>query len=89
MPYIKQPLRNQVEGEIDALLDELYTVPDDQIAGVLNYTFSKILLQIYGANPNYRQCNEMVGILECAKLELYRHRIGPYEDEKIQSNGDL
>ena len=31
----------------------------------------------------------MVGVLECAKLELYRRMAAPYEDEKIEDNGDV
>jgi len=38
---------------------------------------------------NYRNINELVGVFECAKLELYRRVASPYEDEKIQSNGDV
>ena len=28
-------------------------------------------------------------MLECAKLELYRRVAAPYEDEKIDQNGDV
>ena len=38
---------------------------------------------------SYRNINELIGVLECAKLELYRRVASPYEDEKIQSNGDV
>jgi hypothetical protein len=38
---------------------------------------------------NYALLNELIGVLECAKLELYRRVASPYEDEKIQSNGDV
>lgn len=31
----------------------------------------------------------MVGALECAKLELYRRIAIPYEEQKIQENGDV
>jgi len=30
-----------------------------------------------------------VGVLECAKLELYRRIAAPYEDEKIVETGDV
>ena len=33
-------------------------------------------------------CNEMMGALECCKLELYRRLVGPYEDEVLEANGD-
>jgi hypothetical protein len=38
---------------------------------------------------SYQNINELIGVLECAKLELYRRVASPYEDEKIQSNGDV
>jgi hypothetical protein len=31
---------------------------------------------------------DVVGALECAKLELYRRLAAPYEDQKIKLNGD-
>ena len=37
----------------------------------------------------YTHVNEAVGVLECAKLELYRRVAAPYEDEKIAENGDV
>jgi len=37
----------------------------------------------------YTTYNEVVGVLECAKLEMYRRAVAPYEDEKIAENGDV
>jgi hypothetical protein len=31
----------------------------------------------------------LIGMLECAKLELYRRSVANYEDEKILENGDV
>ncbi len=33
--------------------------------------------------------NAVVGALECAKLELYRRMVAPYENGKIAENGDV
>jgi hypothetical protein len=33
--------------------------------------------------------DEVVGVLECAKLEIYRRIAAPYEDKKIVENGDV
>jgi len=30
-----------------------------------------------------------VGVLECAKMELYRRVAAPYEDKKKEENGDV
>ena len=35
---------------------------------------------------NYAEC---IAALECAKIELYRRKIAPYEDKKIEENGDI
>jgi hypothetical protein len=33
--------------------------------------------------------NDIIGVLEAAKTEFYRRIIAPYEDIKIQDNGDM
>ena len=63
--------------------------PKDQ-AGVLNYCITSLLNEVLKTNGlKYRNINELVGVLECAKLELYRRVASPYEDEKKDSNGDV
>lgn len=37
---------------------------------------------------SYAKLNEVVGVLECAKLEMYRRQVAPYEDIKMAENGD-
>jgi len=37
----------------------------------------------------YAHLNEVVGVLECAKLELYRRVVAPYEDQKMTESGDV
>jgi hypothetical protein len=57
--------------------------------GQLNYVLSHMLnawIQRHGLS--YDTINELVGVLECAKLELYR-RVAFYEDEKMKANGDV
>jgi len=38
---------------------------------------------------NYQAYNDVIGALECCKLEMYRRSIAPYEDIKIKENGDV
>ena len=38
---------------------------------------------------SYSNYADIIGALECAKLELYRRGVGPYEDIAIAKNGDL
>jgi len=37
----------------------------------------------------YANINEVIGVLECAKLELYRRIAVPYEDVKKEQSGDV
>lgn len=32
---------------------------------------------------------DTLGVLRCCQLELYRRMVAPYEDKKIQENGDV
>lgn len=55
--------------------------------GELNYVISTLIDELY--DRNYASLNAAIGVLECAKLELYRRILGPYEDKKIIENGDV
>jgi hypothetical protein len=59
-------------------------------AGELNYGITNMIIEYFYENgTNYQTFNDVVGVLECAKLELYRRKIGSYEDAKINDNGDV
>lgn len=81
MPYITQDRRD--------VLDHIATeTPND--AGELNYLFTMIAkryLRKHGLR--YQRINDLMGALEGAKLELYRRVAAPYEDTKIEENGDV
>jgi len=79
MPYISQDNRQGFAYEFPP-----------RTAGDLNYVITLLLTSYIGANgKNYRTLNEVVGVLECAKLELYRRVVAPYEDRKCEENGDV
>jgi hypothetical protein len=82
MPYIPQEKRYQFEGI-------WYFIPEDMTAGELNYVITKILKKLLGDKPNYARYNELIGALECCKLELVRKQLSPYEDEKEKQNGKI
>lgn len=71
---------------------DLFTVDDGPCpkhAGELNYILTEILVEyINRKGLRYSTLNEVIGVLECCKLELYRRIISPYEDRKITENGD-
>lgn len=61
-----------------------------QQPGELNYLVTRLIdqyLRDKGA-LRYAHLNEVIGVLECAKLELYRRLAAPYEDRKIAEHGD-
>ena len=86
MPYIKPSQREDVEEKLNAT--GLNYVPKN--AGELNYLISTLVDDfMLEQGKSYSVMNEIVGALECAKLEMYRRICAPYEDEKIEANGDV
>ena len=89
MPYIPMEKRETLDHTIISLACRLLAHEEDERAGMLNYAISSLLARLSKGDVNYRNINRMIGVLECAKLELYRRLASPYEDEKMQSNGDV
>lgn len=82
MPYISAGDR----GYFDEFLDGI--TPKSE--GELNYCITKLVLAYLATtSKRYDDYNAVIGVLECAKLECYRRAIAPYEDKKIQANGDV
>ena len=80
MPYISQKRRDAILAGAD---------PND--AGELNFAIT-ILVDKFLRNKGglrYAHINEVVGAMECAKLELYRRIAVPYEEQKIKESGDV
>lgn len=79
MPYIERGRRIAVSsGETPAT------------AGELNYAITRqVHSYIRQHGQRYETYNAVIGVLEAAKLELYRRLVAPYEDSKIQQNGDV
>ncbi len=81
MPYIKQSDRKPFDIDL----------PKFSTPGELNYFISRALIK-YMEDKNitgYAGYNEVVGVLECCKLEFSRRIVAPYEDRKIAENGDV
>lgn len=80
MPYIKPELRSEI----------LVNPENISNAGELNYYISTLINYfIDKKGKSYSSINEVIGALECAKLELYRRVAAPYEDIKINENGEV
>ena len=78
MPYINEDLREEVEAN------------GAHSPGELNYVFSKLIDEYIERNKkDYATLNDIIGVLECCKLELYRRIVAPYEDTKLIKNGEV
>ena len=85
MPYVKQQTRDRLDSAINNLAEK---IDPTHRPGELNYIVTKLLLATKGEGK-YGDYNELIGMLECCKQEFYRRHIGPYEDKKINENGDV
>ena len=81
MPYIKNETRERFE----------WAFPNPATnAGELNYLFTRVINDYLSTHElKYTIINDVVGALEGAKLEFYRRVAVPYEQKKIEENGDL
>ena len=83
MPYIKEEDRKKFE-------DFLHDCPCPLTAGEFNFLITQ-LTRKYIANfgESYQVYNDLMGALEGCKLEMYRRRVAPYENKKMNENGDV
>ena len=79
MPYVNAGIRASLEDG---------RVPSE--AGELNYLVTRLCdAFLMKTGLSYKNINQAIGALECAKLELYRRVASPYEDKKLIANGDV
>jgi uncharacterized protein DUF6899 len=77
MPYITRKDRARAE--------HTPTTP-----GELNFALTRLVLgYMERTAPSYARYNDVIGALECCKLELYRRKCAHYEDGAIKRNGDV
>ena len=95
MPYITQKKRKEIIEKDDVFGDGkilFHHVVMEEIdkPGELNYAITEMMINYLNRKGvSYTNMNEVIGVLECAKLELYRRMTAPYEDTKIDENGDV
>jgi len=82
MPYILIGDRVRLDNFIKNLSKQITT------DGELNYVITSLIHdQLKTRGLKYQNINNLIGALECAKLELYRVVAGPYENIKMDVNG--
>jgi hypothetical protein len=87
MPYIKQERRLELDKDNQLEMIGLGCEGEGELNFVLT-SICKGYLEKLGMK-SYARFNQVVGAIECCKLELYRRRVAPYEDLKIKENGDV
>lgn len=84
MPYIKPKNR----GKLDAAIDSLILRIDNK--GELNYTVSRLMSgYVVQRGKNYQNLSDAMAALADAIKEFYRRVVVPYENKKIEMNGDV
>jgi len=80
MPYLKIEQRIKISDDSRNIKEP----------GDLNFAICCMVNSFLKNNgKNYKSINAAVGAIECAKLEIYRRLAAPYEDDKIDENGDI
>ena len=83
--FIEEKKRRETFNEIayrnrDMHLKKYSSLPPEMIL---------LINKVYGPALRYADHNEVVGLLNCVQQEFYRRFTAPYEDLKIEEQGDL
>jgi hypothetical protein len=89
MPYISQDKRAHLQNDIIKLVWWFRKDGWSHEAGVLNYIITRLIWAFWKADPNYKTWAKISAALTDARDEMYRRVIVPYEDSKIEENGDV
>ena len=85
MPYIEPHRRKAIDPLLEPLLKEVHELPP----GELNYIVTKIMINAMPSYTRYTAINELIGVLECAKLEFFRRVAVDHEEGVRWYNGDV
>jgi len=88
MPYIRKSRRQAIRQEGAMAINNV---------GELNFFITEVILgylqryaEVHVDKKNfYPEYNEVIGVLECIKQELYRRMIVPYEEMCKEERGDV
>jgi hypothetical protein len=87
LPYIKKEDRPRYDEKVNELIALFKERPLENVDGDMNYVITRMIKEVYPLR--YFHINRAVGLLECIKQEFYRRVAAPYEDTKINENGDV
>ena len=90
MPYISKDYREEYDYVIDELISRLYDKNNDKLSGHLNYIFFRLACNVCsGVGASYARMAVVSSALSEAQAEFRRRVMAPYEDKKIEENGDV
>jgi uncharacterized protein DUF6899 len=88
VPYILKERREVIDSGMEVLADEMKRLGWN--AGDVNYAMTRLALEFVRRHgKSYQTLNAVMGIFECAKAEMYRRLVAPYEEGKCYANGDV
>lgn len=88
MPYIPGSARSVLTPHINALLQELARMPEQERGGAFDYVVFTLLTRLT-EDQKYHVKRGFVGDLIWALMEWYRRFGIPYEDAARARNGDI
>jgi hypothetical protein len=83
MPYIHEDERGPIFESVCDLTSEIST------CGQFAYALSLLMDNFAGKQADFTSLSQAIGIYESVKLEFYRRRVAPYEDEACRRNGEV
>jgi hypothetical protein len=87
MPYVKEEIKQSLEPELKNLIDKLTPLLS---SGIIVYVLYKIVKEVYGHSElGFDLMSEGNKVLDDASREYYRKVMAPYEDGKIEQNGNV
>lgn len=87
MPYITEKEREEYKEPLFILMRRLAN--KGWKPGHLNYVIYQMVSASFRSKPSYTRGNRVLGVLSAVGHEFYRRLLAPYEDEKIEENGDV
>jgi hypothetical protein len=80
MPYLEQRAKEMIDAGMTP-----------ETSGELNYAITRLIIRYLSVQPkiNYEALNSVDGALDLCKSEFQRRIVFPYEDGKIEANGDV
>lgn len=90
MPYVSEERRKEMARDVQLNADYYMNIPELKTVGDLNYWLTHTVEDYRQYHSDsYATFNDIIGALECAKLEFQRRVLAPYEDHKCSENGDV